>query len=154
MYRSNERVAEIFQRMADMLSAKQDNPYRIRAYLRAAEVVSGLEESLEMVSQRGGLEQIPGIGRDLAKKIREYLQGGTIQAYEALKRPLPAEITAWITLPGLSEPLVQHLYFKLGITTLDDLADLVRSHMLRTLPSFDADETTLLDAIKRLEISS
>lgn len=147
MTRSNERIAEVFQRMADMLQAKQENPYRIRAYRRAAEAVTALEENLDVVAQRGALEQIPGIGRELANKIQEFLRGGRIQAYESLKQPLPNDVTEWTTLPGLSDPLVQHLYFKLGITNLDDLAALVRSHMLRTLPSFDGDESELLDAI-------
>ncbi|GKS59046.1 hypothetical protein YTPLAS18_25730 [Nitrospira sp.] len=140
--------------MADILQAKRQNPYRIRAYRRAAEAVTALEENLDAVAQRGALEQIPGIGRELANKIHEFLHGGTIQAYESLKRPLPDEVTAWIMLPGLSEPLVQHLYFKLGITTLDDLAALVRTHMLRTLPSFDADEFMLLEAIEQLRVES
>lgn len=145
--RSNEQVAEIFQRMADLLQAKQENPYRVRAYRRAADALVAFEENLDAVAIRGELQQIPGIGRDLALKIQEYLKSGTIEAYEALRKPLPPEIASWITLPGLSEPLVQQLYFKLGITTLDDLATLVRSHMLRTLPSFSADETDLLTAI-------
>ena len=146
--RSNEQVAEIFQRMADLLQAKQENPYRVRAYRRAADALVACEENLDAVAMRGELEQIPGIGRDLALKIQEYLKSGTIEAYEALRKPLPPEIATWITLPGLSEPLVQQLYFKLGITTLDDLAALVRSHMLRTLPSFSADEADLLMAIE------
>ena len=51
-----------------------------------------------------------------------------MQAYEQLHRPLPTEIAEWTTLPGLTEAAVQHLYFHLGITTLDDLQTLVRSH--------------------------
>ena len=149
MIRSNEQVAEIFQRMADLLQAKQENPYRVRAYRRAADAVVGLEEDLKVVAQRGELEQIPGIGRELANKIQEFLREGTMQAYETLKRPLPPEVAGWATLPGLSEPLVQLLYFKLGITNLEDLATLVRSHMLRTLPSFGGDESSLLEAIER-----
>lgn len=149
MIRSNEQVAEIFQRMADLLHAKQENPYRVRAYRRAADTLLGLEEDLKDLAHRGELERIPGIGRELAGKIQEFFRSGTIQSYESLKRPLPSEIAEWATLPGLSEPLVQHLYFKLGITTLEDLAALVRSHMLRTLPSFGGDETSLLGAIER-----
>lgn len=152
MGRSNEQVAEIFQRMADLLQAKQENPYRVRAYRRAAEALVASEESLEVLTQRGALEHIPGVGRELAAKIREFLGGGTIQAYEALKRPLPDTIASWTSLPGLSEPIVQHLYFRLGIGCLEDLAALVRSHMLRTLPGFAGDEAALLDAIERRRV--
>ena len=137
----------MFQRMADQLQAKQENPYRIRAYRRAAEMLVAMEENVEAVDRRGEVEQLPGVGRELAAKIQEFLRSGTIRAYESLKRPLPPEVAEWTALPGLSEPLVQHLYFKLGITSLEDLAALVRSHMLRTLPSFDGDEEQLLNAI-------
>lgn len=78
----------------------------------------------------------------------EFLKTGTIQAYEELKSPLPPEIEAWTTLPGLSEAVVQHLYFKLGIRTLDDLEALVRTHLLRTLPGMTASEEDLLVAIQ------
>ncbi|MFO0773100.1 MAG: histidinol-phosphatase [Nitrospiraceae bacterium] len=147
MVRTNEQVAELFQRMADHLQARQENPYRIRAYRRAAETLVGLHEDLRELAARGEVESVPGIGKDLSAKIHEFLRSGTMQSYEATTRPLPAEIADWATLPGLSEPLVQHLYFKLGISTLDDLAALAKSHMLRTLPSFGGDESALLDAI-------
>ena len=45
---------------------------------------------------------------------------------------------------------MQHLYFRLNIRNLDDLAGLVRSHLLRTLPSFGGDEESLLQAIDAL----
>jgi DNA polymerase (family 10) len=121
----------------------------VRAYRRAADTLVALEESVETVAERGELDRLPGIGRELANKIQEFLKGGTIQTYESLKRPLPDHIAEWVTLPGLSEPLVQHLYFKLGIAALEDLAALVRSHMLRTLPSFGGDEAALLEAIQQ-----
>lgn len=148
MTRTNEQVAEIFQRMADALQTRRENPYRIRAYRRAAESLVELQDDLRVVAQRGQIEEIPGVGKDLAAKIHEFLRDGTVQSYETLKRPLPDEIASWVTLPGLSEPIVQHLYFKLGIASLEDLAALTRSHMLRTLPSFNGDEAALLASIE------
>ena len=58
-----------------------------------------------------------------------------------------SNIAAWTTLPGLSEPLVQYLYFRLGLQTLADLEALVRSHLLRTLHSAAVPEEELLAAI-------
>lgn len=74
---------------------------------------------------------------------------GTFRAYEELKTPLPPEIQDWATLPGLSDSLVSYLYFRLGIRTLTDLDQLVRSHLIRTLPSFSGSEEQLLQAVQQ-----
>jgi DNA polymerase (family X) len=93
------------------------------------------------------LEDIEGVGRDLADKIEEFLRTGTIQAYEVLRTPLPEAVKAWAQLPGLSESLVAYLYTRLCITTLTDLEQLVRSHLLRTVPGFAGSEEKLLETI-------
>ena len=112
-----------------------------------------IEEDIAAVAQRQGLEEIDGIGTDLAKKIEEFLETGTIRAYEELKTPLPEAVKSWATLPGLSDSLVTYLYFRLGIRTLEDLEQLIRSHLLRTLPSFTGSEERLLHAIQqRLQV--
>jgi DNA polymerase (family 10) len=106
-----------------------------------------LEEDLADVAARQTLEDIDGIGRDLADKIEEFLRTGAIQAYETLRTPLPEAVKAWTQFPGLSESLVAYLYTRLCITTLTDLERLVRSHMLRTVPGFSGSEEKLLEAI-------
>jgi len=106
-----------------------------------------LEEDLADIASRQALEDIDGVGRDLADKIEEFLRTGTIQAYENLRTSLPDTVQAWAQLPGLSESLVGYLYTRLGITTLIDLEQLVRSHLLRTVPGFAGSEELLLEAI-------
>ncbi len=149
MQDNNPHLAAIFRSMADLLSAQRANPYRVRAYRHAAEALLALEEDVAVVSQRQGLEEIDGIGTDLAKKIEEFLETGKIRAYEELKTPLPEEVKSWATLPGLSDSLVSYLYFSLSIKTLPDLAQLIQSHLLRTLPSFSGSEETLLQAVQQ-----
>lgn len=145
---TNRRLAALFLSMADLLALQRANPHRIRAYRRAARTLQDLAEDIAVVAERGGLRQIPGIGRDLAAKINEFLATGRIQAYEALRAPLPAEIATWATLPGLNEAVVHYLYFRLGIRTLADLETLARSHLLKTLPGVTASEEELLAAIQ------
>lgn len=149
MQDNNQRLAALFRSMADLLSAQRANPYRVRAYRRAADALLALEEDVAAVAQRQGLEEIDGIGADLSKKIEEFLETGTIRAYEELKTPLPAEVQNWATLPGLSDSLVTYLYFRLGIRTLKDLEQLIQSHLLRTLPSFAGSEERLLQAVQQ-----
>ena len=148
MKENNQQLATIFRSMADLLSAQRANPYRVRAYRRAADALLAIDEDVATLVERQGLEEVDGIGADLAKKIEEFLETGTIRAYEELKTPLPAEVKSWANLPGLSESLVTYLYFRLGIRTLDDLEQITRSHLLRTLPSFSGSEERLLQAVQ------
>ena len=147
----NRQIATIFRSIADRLAAQRANPYRVRAYRKAADTIEALEEDIADVASRQALEDIDGIGRDLADKIEEFLRTGTIQAYESLRTPLPEVVKAWTQLPGLSESLVAYLYTRLGITTLTDLEQLVRSHLLRTKPGFSGSEERLLEAISALQ---
>ena len=149
MHQNNQQLAVLFRSMADLLSAQRSNPYRIRAYRHAADALLALEEDVALVAGRKELEEIGGIGKDLAKKIDEFLETGTIRAYEELKTPLPADVKSWATLPGFSDSLVTYVYFRLGIRTLPDLEQLVRSHLIRTLPSFSGSEERLLEAVRQ-----
>ncbi|MDH5640162.1 MAG: histidinol-phosphatase [Nitrospira sp.] len=149
MHENNQQLATIFRSMADLLAAQRANPYRVRAYRHAADSLLALDDDVAAVAKRQGLEEIDGIGKDLAAKIREFLETGKIRAYEELKTPLPAEVKDWATLPGLSDSLVTYLYFRLGIRTLPDLEQLIRSHLLRTLPGFTGSEERLLEAVRQ-----
>ena len=148
MTETNKRVATLFRSMADLLESRRENPHRIRAYRRAADSLERLSEDVAGVARRGSLQRIAGIGRDLSAKIEEFVETGTVQAYEALMIPLPVEVSEWATLTGLSQAVIQHLYWRLGIRTLTDLETLVRSHLLRTLPGVDVSEEALLAAIR------
>jgi DNA polymerase (family 10) len=148
----NQHIATIFRSIAERLASQRENPYRVRAYRKAADAIQALEEDIADIASRQALEDIDGIGRDLSGKIEEFLSTGTIQAYEALRTPLPDAVKAWTQLPGLSESLVAYLYTRLNITTLTDLEQLVRSHLLRTVPGFPVgSEEHLLEAIIALQ---
>ena len=149
MHENNRKLATLFRSMADLLAARRANPYRIRAYRHAADSLLGHEEDVAAVARRHSLEEIDGIGKDLAAKITEFLETGRIRAYEELKTPLPPEVKDWALLPGLSDSLVTYLYYRLGIRTLPDLEQLIRSHLLRTLPGFSGSEALLLEAVQR-----
>lgn len=142
------QLAQLFRAMANLLATRRANPYRIRAYRKAADSILTISGDLADLAAQHHLLAIPGIGRDLAEKIEEFLATGTIRAYEELKTPLPVEVAGWASLPGLSDALVSYLYFRLNIRTLDDLETLVGSHLLRTQPGFSGSEELLLAAIR------
>ena len=150
MTQNNTTIGRLFREMADLLAAQGANPYRVRAYRRAAETLADLTEDVATLHGRDELLNVPGIGRELAAKIDEFLNTGCIGAHRDLQIPLPAEVSDWVQLPGLSESLVHYLFSRLGIRSLDDLESLARSHFMRTLPGFDASEQELLTAIARM----
>lgn len=147
----NRSLATLFQSIADLLKRRGENPHRVKAYRRGADTVLGLTEDVSEIARRGELQRLPGIGRDLSAKIEEFLASGTIQTYEQLKTPLPPEIAAWSRLPGLPESIIHHLYFHLGIRTVQDLEMLVRSHLLQTLPGVTGSDDDLLAALHSMD---
>ena len=147
---NNRQIAALFRSIAELLAAQRANPYRVRAYRRGADSLLALDEDVAEVAKRKALEDLDGIGKDLSEKIEEFLKTGKIQTLESLKTPLPDQVRAWARLPGLSESLVTYLYNRLNIATLPGLEQLVRSHMLRTVPGFSGSEEDLLRAITDL----
>ena len=148
MCERNHQLSAIFHSMANFLATRRENPYRIRAYRKAAESILSLKEDVADILKRKELELIPGVGRDLAGKIQEYVESGTIRSYEALRTPLPEEVNSWTSMPGMSDSIVSYLYHRLGIRTLEDFDTLVRSHLMRTMPGFTGTEEALLQAIQ------
>ncbi len=138
----------MFTSMAGLLASRGENPFKVKAYHKAAASLLSLSGEVESFSERGELRTIPGIGRDLESKIQEFLATGHIRAYEELKTPLPDAVREWIYLPGFSEPIVHDLYFRLGMKTWEDLEALAQSHLLGTLPGIGANNEEILTAIR------
>jgi len=74
----NLEIARLFDEMARLLEVRNESVFRARAYARAAQTLETLGESVEAVAARGELAQLPGIGRELAAKIGEYLATGRL----------------------------------------------------------------------------
>ncbi|MDH3503595.1 MAG: histidinol-phosphatase [Nitrospirota bacterium] len=145
----NEDLMALFLSMAGLLASRGENPYKVKAYRRAADSLKSLQEDVTGLANRGELQTIPGIGKELSTKIQEFLSTGRIRAYEELKAPLPDSAREWVTLPGFSEPIVHDLVFRLGITTWEDLEVLARSHLLQTLPGLGSRGEEILAAIQK-----
>ncbi len=148
---NNGRVASILRNHAGLLELKGESPFRVKAYRAAATVIEGLAEDVGDICDRDELTRLPRIGKDLAGKIREILQTGTMSAYEEVRREFPPALLDFLSLPRLHPLAARYLYEGLGIRSLDDLEDLVRTHMLRTLPEIDHEaEQEILQAIRAL----
>ena len=143
-----EDLAALFASMAGVLASRAENPYKVKAYQRAADSLRNLQEEVGGYAERGELRTIPGIGKELEIKIQEFLATGRVRAYEELKTPLPDTVREWVNLPGFSEPIVHDLFFRLGMTTWEDLEALAQSHLLQTLPGLGGRSDEILEAIR------
>lgn len=86
----NKELVAIFEDMAHLLEKKGDLIFKIRAYRRAAEIISDFPYPLDVPVRQGqDLMKVPGIGKVISDKIREYVTTGQVVAYERLKAEFP-----------------------------------------------------------------
>ena len=133
----NEDIAAIFDEMADLLEVESANPFRVRAYRNAARTVRGYgREMAELVSEDFDLTTLPGIGKDLAAKIKEILSTGTAAALKKLHKEVPASLEELLKIPGLGPKRVKILYHTLEIRTLEQLEKAAREGRIKELAGF------------------
>ena len=130
-----QHVSAIFDEIADLLELQRDDPFRIRAYRRAAQELLYVDESLQAVARRGGLEDIPGIGKTLASEIRELLDTGQLGYHDHLKSRVPEGLPALLRLPSLTARQVRALWQQHRITSLNQLAQAYRAQRTALEPA-------------------
>ena len=135
----NASIAEILRRVADLLEIEGTNPFRIRAYRRAALTIEDLPQSAaRMVAEGETLVGLPGIGKDLAGKITEIIETGHLKALAEIEARTPTTLAALTTVPGLGPKRVHQLHEALEIKTFKDLERAARAHNIRKLNGFTA----------------
>lgn len=132
----NFEIARLFDEIADLLELREENPFRIRAYRRAAQNVASLTEDVAARLERG--EKIAGIGKDLAEKIQAYLRTGSLPELEALRREIPAGVVALTRIQGLGPKTARLLYERLGIDSVEALEEACRSGRILEVPGIRA----------------
>src|SRR5512136_1114716 len=130
----NIDIAKIFGEVADLLEIQGANVFRVRAYRNAARTVETVGAPVEsMVSSGGKLEELPGVGKDLAGKIREIVETGELGMLRELAKELPEGLVVMMRIPGVGPKRAKQVYDSLGIATLDDLETAARAGKLREL---------------------
>jgi DNA polymerase (family 10) len=146
----NEDIAAVFDEIADLLEIEGDNPFRIRAYRNGARTLRELGRDIGSFIEGGGdITQLPGIGKDLAAKIHEFMETGRCQALQKLRKQLPADLPELLKLPGLGPKRVHALFHELDIHTAEQLERAARDGLIQTLPGFGAKtEARILEALQ------
>jgi len=150
----NRDVAEIFNKVADLLDIEGANQFRVRAYRNAARSVSSLPQSVsEMIKSNEDLSKMPGIGKDLAGKIKEIVDTGSLKQLEELEGRTSSELSKLMKIEGLGPKRVKALHKELGITGLSELKEAAGKGKIRDLEGFgEKTEQGIIQALKEPDI--
>jgi len=149
---NNKEIAEVFEEIGQLLELQDANPFKIRAYRRAAVSVQGLSEDVSDVAKRGELKKIPGIGADLEKKIQEFIDTGKVRYLAELHKEIPDFLIEMVRIPGVGPKTARRIYSKFKPKNLERLERLILSGKLRGMPGIKAKtEEKILSGIDLLK---
>lgn len=128
----NAEIARVLRHMADLLEI-QGADFKPVAYRRAAMNIESLAEDIESIDN---FQKIPGVGRHIAEKIKEYLETGKIISLEKLKKQVPVDVDSLMSVEGIGPRKIKFLYEKLGIKNLKDLEKAAKAGKIKNLRGF------------------
>ena len=139
----NLAVARVLAEIGDLLEIKNEKPFKIRAYRNAAETIAHHPDRIAELSPADRLA-LPGIGKDLAGKIGELVESGSIKFHQDLLEEFPPTILDLLHLQGVGPKTVALLYHHLGIRTLEDLESAATDGRLRALKGMGAKKEAMI----------
>ena len=139
----NAAIARILREVADLLEIKGENPFKIRAYRNCADIAGNHPHELSLLDETG-LREIPGIGKDLAARIREIGQTGDTAFHRELIAEFPPTILDLLHLQGVGPKTVATLYRDLDIRTLEALEQACNDGRIRALKGMGAKKEALI----------
>jgi DNA polymerase (family 10) len=133
--RTNDEIEALLLEYADLLSIVTEDPYKPRAYEKAARAVGGYPDDLASLDEKGVLA-IPNVGKSIAAKISEYLGTGSLPELEELRAQVPAGVREMTAIPGFGPKKAMVVYQELGISTVEELLAAADAGQLASLKGF------------------
>jgi DNA polymerase (family 10) len=124
-------IAKLLEEFGQRSALRGGNPYRARAYRRAAESLLALSTPLAQLIAEDRLQEIPGVGNAIADIIKRMHRSGTHPALEAMRQEVPAGMLEMMRVPGLRPDQVLRLYQKLGLSSLAELEEAARTDRIK-----------------------
>ena len=139
----NTQIAQVLGEIGDLLETKGENAFKIRAYRTAADTLNAWPDAVARMDARQ-LRELPGIGKDLALKVRELADNGTCAYHQELLQEFPPTILDLLRLQGVGPKTVALLYASLNIRSVDELAAAAREGRLRELKGMGPKKEALI----------
>ena len=134
---TNQEIAKIFSKTADLLEIKGENPFKVRAYRNAARIIENSSKDFNKLVKEGfDLTRLPGIGKDLSEYIKEIVTTGKFHKLEELQKEIPSGLVEMLSIEGLGPKRVKQIYDAFGVTSLEELKKYAQSGELAKLPGF------------------
>jgi DNA polymerase (family 10) len=150
----NKELSEIFDLIADGLEFKGENPFKIKAYRKAARIIKDTSFDLIEYSKKNSLTDIPGIGKGIAKKIEQYIKAGKVEKLEEIKKDIPQGILEMMKIPYLGPKTLKLAYHELEVSTLKEMKKVMEDGSLAKLPGMGEKKIErMMEAIQRFEES-
>jgi DNA polymerase (family 10) len=131
------------------LSLAGGNPYRARAYVRAADSFAALGEPLEDLIAEDRLTDVPAIGDAIAAIVTTMYRTGTYPKLEEMRKEIPASVLEMLAVPGLRPDKVLKMYRDLGVTSLAELEEAAHTDRIRMTKGLGAPlQTKILQNIE------
>jgi DNA polymerase (family X) len=130
----NTEICKILNDIADMLEIKGENPFKIRAYQKAALSLEQLPVEAEQLVREDKLKGIPGVGEAISRKITELVTTGRLEYYENLRAGFPPGISTLLDIPTIGPKTALLLSKELDIKTVDELEAAIVSGRVAALP--------------------
>jgi DNA polymerase (family 10) len=151
--RVNDQLEAVLLEFADLLAIVSEDPFKPRAYEKAARAVGGYPDDIGALDANGVLG-IPGVGKSIAAKITDYLTTGTFPELEQLRAQVPPGVREMTTIPGFGPKKAMTVYQELGIGSVDELIAAADQGRLASLKGFSAKtEENLRKGAERLRTS-
>ncbi len=135
---SNGEIAAVLDEVADLLEINGESFFRVRAYRNASRTLRDLGRPAATLESEPGasLEDIPGIGKDLASKIRTIIDTGDLPLRAELHSQLPVGLRDVMKVAGLGPRRAHTLFLELGIKDLESLGDAARAGKIKQVKGF------------------
>jgi DNA polymerase (family 10) len=150
----NEAIAERFTRLAALMEIRGDDPFRIRSYRNAAEVIETWPTPLKKIAAEEGLkglQTLPGVGKAISSKILELLERGTFDAWEKMIVETPETTLDLLRVGGIGLKTASTLHQQFKIASLDDLKKFVEGGGLEMVDGIgERSAERIRESLKRL----
>jgi DNA polymerase (family 10) len=151
MPRANEAVEALLMEYADLISISGGDPFKARAYEKAARSIGGYHTEIATLDLKG-IMAIPNVGKSIAEKVVEFLDSGSIPGVEELRAQIPAGVRELISIPTLGPKKALVLYRDLRIASVEELADAIHEGRLQGIRGFgEKTEENILRGIEQMQ---
>ncbi|MCX7832130.1 MAG: DNA polymerase/3'-5' exonuclease PolX [Actinobacteria bacterium] len=120
---TNEELAKKLETLSELLEITGENPFKAKAYLKAAQSIRAIPEDIRSLVRKGELEALPGIGKSISQQIQKYVEEGRLPLLEEIQKKIPIEIVELLKIPHIGPKTAKILFDQFGISNISDLKE-------------------------------